>query len=162
MTKDYSPINDLYGLDPERRPSASSGTSWLVVVVILVCFFSLESIRPARRLRDRPPADFVRASGDLSIQQVREQERVARSYWRLAVEWLQQKYPFGTTLPSSPLDHFTLADESDAGARLRYWNRLREVWNEPESWVKGYEWNTDWVTNLLSSLRTFATNHLSL
>ena len=162
MAKDYSAINDLYGVDPESRRPGRGGSVWLLIVIILGGLFFYESIRPARRLRDRPPSNFAQERAGMSSQQLREQERIARSYWELAVELVQEEYPFGATLPSSPPDDFIVQDESDAGARARYWNKLREIWDEPEIWVRRYAWDSGWVAELLSALRTIVKNNLHI
>ena len=162
MRKDYSAINDLYGVDPESGRSGHRGSAWLFIVIILASCFFYESIRPARRLRDSPPADFVEVKAGMSGNQLREQERIARSYWELAVELVQGEYPFGTTLPSSPPDDFRLQDDIDAGARVGYWNKLRELWDEQDVWVRGYEWDTDWLNDLVSSFRSVVKNYLHI
>ncbi len=160
MRKDYSPINDLYGVEPDGRRSRQQSHAWLYIAIILAGLFFYESIHPVMHLRDTPPSGFVEVAANPGAAELGEQERVGRDYWELAIDSLQENYPFGTTLPINPPRDFILLGESDSGARIRYWNKLRKLWDRPEIWVKGYEWDTNWVKDALSSLRAIANKYL--
>jgi hypothetical protein len=162
VRRNYSPINDLYGVEPEGRRSGHGSTLWLLIVIILAGLFFYKSIHPVMRLRDDLPPDFVEAGANPSIAELREQERIARAYWELAVETVQEQYPFGTTLPASPPQEFTLQGESDSAARTRFWNKLRERWDQREIWVRRYGWDADWVKDAWSSLRGALNNYLQV
>lgn len=156
MRRDYSPINDLYGAEPEHAPSGHRRRGWLIVALGLASLFCYESIRPVNHLRLNPPPGFVEARSGLEATELRKRERMARSYWEMAVNSVQYSYPFGTALPRTPPPDFRLQDEGDPGTRILYWGKLCELWNQPATWATSYEWDTDWVKRALSSLMTVA------
>ncbi len=148
---EYSPINDLYGVEPMRRRREQGSSAWLVIGIVLAGAFLYESIRPVKRLRAEPPSDFVAVSASIGPAKVKSQEHVARSYWDMAVEFLQDNYPFGSSLPSSPPSDFKLQNASESGGRILYWEKLRQVWKRPEAWNTSFEWNMDWLSNAFNS-----------
>ena len=114
------------------------------------------------RLRRNPPLGFVEARANQDATELIEQERIARSYWEMAVEFVQDNYPFGTDLPGTPPSDFRLQDEGYSSARILYWDKLRELWKQPETWGTSYEWNTEWVNQAINSLLRVAENYLHL
>ncbi len=82
-------------------------------------------------------------------------------YWNEAVRTLQPIYPFGTDLPERPPPEFWLDPQriEDArlrpiadASRLRYWQILRKIWNDPRNWDESYDWNTKWLGSRLEPL----------
>jgi len=110
------------------------------------------------RLSAEPPPSFLDYSRNWSPRERQEQRRLAEAYWHVAVRRIQGHYSPGSSLPVDPPPQFRVADaaqslESDvAAARIRYWHRLRDVWNQQNAWVVSYGWNTDWVENTLNTL----------
>ncbi|HUZ47008.1 MAG TPA: hypothetical protein VMW54_10265 [Terriglobia bacterium] len=152
MRIEYSPINDLYGVAPRRRQPRQRSNAWLIALLVFAGVFFFESIRPVKRLRATAPSDFVHTRPDLGSTKATAQEQVARSYWDVAVEFVQKSYPFGSSLPSTPPSDFRLEEASQSGVRTVYWEKLREMWNRPEVWNTSFEWRTDWVQGEYNSL----------
>lgn len=162
MSISYSPISDLYGLSPQTHQIRRQGGVRLFVVIVLAGLFFYQSIRPAMHLRDDPPSGFVAVNVNPTSPQFRQQESLGRSYWQIAVQQVQEEYPFGTKLPSRPPADFLLQSENSSAMRLHYWNKLREQWDQRDSWVSAYEWNTDWIPETLESWRSTVRDYLPL
>jgi hypothetical protein len=142
-----------------------AGLSWglrlglaLGVVVLLMLAIYLSS-SPVVRLRVKPPDAFFDESPGLTVKQNAREDQLARAYWDIAVQDIETKYGFGTTLPADPPDSFQVAEKGppgaaskvDAAARTRYWEKLREVWPRSDSWERTSDWNLDWIRNAWDS-----------
>jgi hypothetical protein len=162
MSNSYSLISDLYGVEPARRQRERRGNSGLVIVLALAGVFFYESVHPVLRLRSNPPADFVQAAANRKASVRAQQESVARSYWSLAADFVSGKYSYGDALPVNPPADFTLASGEDYATRALYWQRLRDLWSEQSAWATSYEFNADWISTSLESLREYAKDHFDL
>jgi hypothetical protein len=111
------------------------------------------------RLKPEPPRGFADAQKEWDAQRRATEERAARAYWKVAVNIVQWKRPFGTELPAEPFAEFRLEEkdfprgglEAAPATRARYWRKLREVWPLPQTWHETYVWNPAWLTELLTS-----------
>lgn len=137
------------GLTPGPAPKASSTSRWLLVVVALIptlLFLYLMS-RPVMRLNPDPPADFLSAYPEWTAQHQDVAAKLGDAYWDWAALHLVQEYPFGSDLPKQPPISFQVEGQGfpagvDADvARMRYWNKLRELWKDPKAWQKVDAWN---------------------
>jgi len=149
---------------PKRRIGVSdvlAGLTWglrlglaLGVVVLLMLAIYLSS-SPVVRLRVKPPDAFFNESTGLTAKQNAKEDQLARAYWDIAVQEIETKYGFGSTLPADPPDSFQVAEKGplgaaskvDTAARTRYWEKLREVWPRSDSWERTSGWNFDWIRN---------------
>ena len=121
--------------------------------VVLFLFAIYVSFAPVVRLRPKPPAAFFDESPSWTAKQRAREEELARSYWDIAVREVEGKYAFGTNLPADPPDNFAVEEKGssnaaprvDAAARTRYWQKLREVWPQADSWERTSDWNLDWI-----------------
>ena len=163
---------------PRRRMGVSdvlAGLSWglrlglaLGVAALLMLAIYLSS-SPVVRLRVKPPDAFIDASPRLTAKQNAREEQLARAYWDIAVQDIETKYGFGSTLPADPPDSFQVAEKGpsgaaskvDAAARTRYWEKLREVWPRSDSWERTSDWNLDWVRNAWNSASSKVTQLFS-
>ena len=111
---------------------------------------------PVMQLQAQPPAEFIDESPNWGpIRRGREQE-VAQAYWQAAVANLQEKYPFGSELPTKPPSEFDAGTMSlPAGGekalsetRDHYWQKLRRIWVQRDSWVETSEWDAQWASRL--------------
>ena len=111
---------------------------------------------PLMQLRAQPPAEFIDDSANWgSARRAREQE-VARAYWQVAVANLQGKYPFGSELPTEPPNEFDAGKKylPSAGAKAasdtrdHYWQKLRKIWVQRDSWEENSEWDAQWASRL--------------
>lgn len=131
---------------PTQSPSA--GKFLLVIVALLptVLFLYLMG-RPVMRLKADPPAEFLNAYPEWTGQHPEVATRLGEAYWDWAAVHLTREYPYGTDLPEQPPILFKVEGEGfpsgvDADvARLRYWQKLRELWKNPQSWDKVEVWN---------------------
>jgi len=112
---------------------------------------------PVMQLKPGFPAEFVDQNPNWgATRRVREQE-VALAYWRLAVESLQARYPFGSELPTEPPTEFQVGTKyappggakPSSETRDYYWQKLRRIWVQPEFWVA----SPDWDAQLASRVR---------
>jgi hypothetical protein len=114
------------------------------------------STRPVMQLQAEAPAEVIDQSPNWNAKRRAQEEQLAQAYWRAAVIGLQGKYQFGNELPAeAPVEFQVEKKDLPAGsvkayseARARYWGKLRQAWVQPQSWVKLYEWNTDWAARL--------------
>lgn len=147
MDRRSSPITDLYGATLPETPRKRGGRGWQVVLLFLAGLFILESIRPVMRLRPTPPPSVVSASLSPNGIKTQSQDRMAKACWDYATAYLQQSYPYGESLPKNP----PLATRNSRGnasaISVLCWPRLRTAWTQNESWVRRYEWSTEWVTD---------------
>jgi hypothetical protein len=173
----------LPGSAPQRRMGVSdvlAGLSWglrlglaLGVVVLLMLAIYLSS-SPVVRLRVKPPDAFFDTSPRLTAKQNAREDQLSRAYWDIAVQDIETKYGFGSTLPADPPDSFQVAEKGpsgaaskvDAAARTRYWEKLREVWPQSNSWERTSDWNLDWIRNAWDSVsskitQVFSSSHTS-
>lgn len=124
-----------------------------VVTIILAVLFVYKSVQPVMRLRLDPPAEFLDARPNWTTAQRQTEDRLGRAYWDMAVKLSRSVLVFGDRLPPEPPAVFSVdtkaypsAVESAPGARVRYWQNLQKVWQNPQSWDETYEWHTDWLT----------------
>jgi len=162
MSNTYSLINDLYGVESDRRRPERQGSAGLVIVLVLAGAFLYESVHPVMRLRSNPPADFVRAAANRKAPVRARQESLARSYWSMAGDFVSEKYSYGEALPLNPPADFTLSSGEDYATRALYWQRLRALWSEQSVWATSYQFDTDWISGALESIRGFVKDYLSL
>ncbi len=100
-----------------------------------------------------PPTGFFDSSVEWTPKQRLRENQLARAYWDIAAREIVTKYGFGTPLPADPPDSFKVeeggasgtAPKVDADARTRYWEKLREVWLQADSWERTSDWNLDWI-----------------
>ena len=147
MDRRSSPIIDLYGSTAEDYSPRRRSYSWLYVLLTIVGFFVFESIQPVMRLRPDPPPTVVGASLKPGEAYSESQMRTARVCWDFAIASVQDVYPYGRDLPRNPPAAFQSKSGKASAVSELCWPRLRNAWNEPESWVRSYEWSTDWFTN---------------
>jgi hypothetical protein len=122
-------------------------------VVVLLVFAIYVSSSPVVRLRAKPPQAFFDESQRLIAKQRTREDQLARAYWDIALRNIETKYRFGSILPADPPDSFQVEEKDpsgtilkvDAAARTRYWEKLREVWAQSDSWERTSDWNLDWI-----------------
>jgi hypothetical protein len=141
------------------------GLWWGVKIGLLLALMTLlvlgvyYSTSPVIRLRTTPPPAFVEDSSNRTPKERMAENQRARAYWDIAVREIGTKYGYGSQLPTDPPDNFTVqekgapgaASKVDAGARTRYWQKLREVWPQPDSWERTSNWNFEWIVNAWNS-----------
>jgi hypothetical protein len=159
MRRDYSVINDLYGVEAAHPPANQAGLG-LVIVMLLGGMFLYQSIHPVMRLRSEPPSAFLKGKAHTSPAMSADQDSVAQSYWNLAAGLASTKYSYGEFLPSSPPEDFTAAMGGNYAASSIYWQRLRGLWNQPEIWVQTYQLDTGWIYGAVDSASEVVKNYL--
>ncbi|MGH9374675.1 MAG: hypothetical protein ACRD1J_00735 [Terriglobia bacterium] len=117
-------------------------------IVPTLLFLYLVS-RPVMRLRPDPPADFLTVSTGWGDRHHDAADKLARAYWDWAALHLARQYPYGTKLPQQPPFGFEVEGkdfptgvDSDLD-RLSYWNELRKLWVQPQSWTRIEVWNRE-------------------
>jgi hypothetical protein len=117
----------------------------VVALVTLIALYA--SIRSEFRLRATMPAEFFDASRVPAEKRAAE-EKIAKAYWKCAVQQIQWQYGYAHRLPDEPPAEFSvIAAEAgsaaqDSALRARYWQKLRGVWGVSTVWHEQYEWNT--------------------
>lgn len=100
------------------------------------------AFQPRLRLRADMPAEFF-ARADSPPKRATEQ-KLAAAYWKCAVAEIQWKYGYAHRLPDDPPAEFvvTAAEAgpaaNDQTERIRYWQKLRQVWVLPSAWKEDY------------------------
>jgi hypothetical protein len=129
------------------------------MVVVGLFGFAYFSTQSVMRLRADPPAEF--ADSNVSPEFRDAEAQLARAYWNSAVHELQRIYKFHAALPDEPPPDFRIQPEDAVStyskiyvdaSRGRYWQRLRSIWDNPQTWEKSYEWNSGWIASPLKSL----------
>jgi hypothetical protein len=132
------------------QPKPRSHVGWLLLGLVIFAFLFL-SYQPVMTLRPDPPLEFLEADSKWGAERRMMEDRAARIYWRLAVEMVQARFPFGTLLPESPPDEFRLNEQEFprwrtrdfSASRSHHWGRLRSLWSSPQIWQRSYVWNPD-------------------
>lgn len=167
MSSTSSIISELYGVEPVRQRRERQGVSGLVILTVLAGIFLFESVHPVMRLQSYPPSDFLKVNASRNATWIgnRNQENIARSYWVLAGSYVAQRYSYGQLLPSRPPEDFAVSTAEDYSTRALYWQRLRGVWNQQDTWVRSYELDTGWINGVLDSFNKLgetARNYLNI
>lgn len=145
----------LYGEHP--KPKAAGWWKW-ALAILLALLFVYRSARPVAQLHTDPPPSFYDYSKTWTPAERIYHHRLADAYWRIAVRRIQPYYSADRPLPSDPPPQFQISGASTstmddpAASRIHYWYRLREVWNQPDTWMVSYTWNTNWVERAVRSL----------
>ena len=147
MDRRSSPITDMYGITPEDYPPPRKSYTWLYVLLTIAGFFVFESIQPVMRLRPDPPPSVVGAGLNPNEASHESQMRTARACWDYAIASVQDVYPYGRDLPGNPPSGSKGKSGKASAISELCWPRLRNAWGQPESWVRSYEWSTDWLTD---------------
>jgi hypothetical protein len=118
----------------------------------LAILFVYRSTNVVMRLRPEPPPEFFELRAERNAERREAEERLARAYWDRAVQFVQWRYTYGSSLPDEPPPEFTVDVQGFPGAlanapatRARYWQRIRKVWNLPQAWRKTIAWDTNWL-----------------
>jgi len=143
-----------------ERPKPKRSLAWLLLALPVGLFVYLW-MRPVMRLRADPPAEFLEMPREWDAKRRASEKRLALAYWEVAVRFVQWRYPYGEALPASLPTEFNLAGTGlarnglavSAATNARYWHRLRQVWDLPQSWQQSYEWNTGWWRGALYSFQ---------
>jgi hypothetical protein len=130
-----------------------------VGAVILAAFIIYVFSSPVIRLRANAPAAFFDDSPSLSARQRAAEHQTAQAYWDIAVNNVETQYGFGSTLPSDPPDYFRIKEQGsaaaapggDEAARARYWQKLRDVWPQADSWERTSNEGVTWLRNTWDS-----------
>jgi len=164
----YSPYSQSLDDDlfPKKEPRRNAGLwKWLLVIGFAL-FFIYRSTLPVVRLQSEPPPEFIDRNPGRSRQHAQPEKRIARAYWESAVQSIQWKYAADKSLPADPPPEFRinarLAELSDGinVDRDFYWRRLRDIWQQPETWQISYGWNTEWLDRSLMALQEYASQSL--
>ncbi len=154
--------NTLHSLQDELFPESGKrkGKAWWkwALPLSLCALFVYRSTRPIMRLSADPPQSFYDNSPAGNQETLQQEKRLANAYWQVAVRRIQKEYSPDKPLPENPPPQFQIAEaahnmESNADpARLRYWSRLRRIWNQHDAWVVSYGWSTDWLRDTMDSI----------
>lgn len=136
------------GIAPGPARGSLAGKVVLALVALLpTVLFAYLMSRPVMRLKVDPPAEFVNAYPEWTGAHQAEAARLAAAYWDWAALHLADSYPYGSQLPEQPPMSFAVEGKGfpsgvDADvARMRYWQKLRDLWTNPQSWQKIERWN---------------------
>ena len=127
-----------------------------LIMVASVLGVSLSSTHPVMQLLANPPADFVDQNPTWNAKRRAHEEEVAQAYWQVAIDNLQEKYPFGSELPADPPTDFQVdskyappgGPKALAETRDYYWERLRTSWAQRQCWLESQEADTTWGARL--------------
>ena len=157
MDRRSSPITGLYEVAPEAEPRRQKSHTWLYVLLTIGGFFVFESITPVMHLRPDPPPSVLGSRNN----QTASQSHMARACWGYAIGSVQKAYPFGTFLPKDPPAKLRRRTAHSADLSVLCWPKLRVAWTQQESWVRSYEWSTDWLTDSNGSFQIQLRNLLN-
>ncbi|MGH9377787.1 MAG: hypothetical protein ACRD1I_03205, partial [Terriglobia bacterium] len=127
--------------------SRSSHTLLILVALIPTILFVYLASRPVMRLKPNAPTEFAEAYPELTATHEDTAQKLGQAYWDWAAIHLAPDYPYGSQLPEQPPvlfeadgPSFPTGVQADV-ARTRYWQKLRELWTNPQSWEKVQVWN---------------------
>lgn len=161
MRYEYSVINELYGTENARRQPRREGSLGFYVLLALAGIFLFESVHPVMRLRSEPPPSFLIGKSARDARPSQSQENVARVYWNVAAGTVTERYSYGQLLPRNPPRDFTISQRDNYATRALYWQRLRGLWNQQETWVRSYRFDTAWADGVLVSVGRVVQNYLN-
>jgi hypothetical protein len=153
----YSPSLDEALYPKKGRPRTPGLWRWLLLLGFGL-FFVYRSTLPVARLQSEPPPQFIGRSDSQTIERPQPDKQIAREYWRVAVRSIQSEYAPKISLPAAPPPDFRInsrtaeASVNGDAERAVYWQRLRDLWTQPEIWQVTYGWNTGWFMNAVSNL----------
>jgi hypothetical protein len=124
----------------------------VALFTFMIYFFT----SPVIRLRATPPAAFFDDSPSWTVKQRAQEDDLARAYWNIAITNIETQYKFGSTLPADPPDSFTVEGKGargeavgvDQAARSRYWENLREIWPQADSWERTSNQGATWIRSV--------------
>jgi hypothetical protein len=160
MDRRNSPIVDIYEATPNDPSLRGKSLAWLYILLTIVAFFALESIRPVMRLRPAPPAYVLGETLSHAGNQHDSQHPMSQACWDYAVTSLQNVYPYGSDLPHDPPPTVSRRITTSSAVGELCWPGLRKAWTQPESWGRSYEWSADWATDPHSPFRESIHNAL--
>jgi len=164
----YSPYSQSLDEDlfPKKKPRRGAGPWKWLLVIGCVLFFIYRSTLPLVRLQSEPPPEFIGRHAVRDRRQAKPEKLIAQAYWNVAVRSIQWKYSPKRSLPYDPPPNFRINKQFKALSdsinidRDIYWRRLRDVWQQPDTWRVSYGWNTDWVNRSLMVLLEYANDSL--
>jgi hypothetical protein len=114
----------------------------LAIILLVLLVLAYASFRSEFRLQAAMPLEFFDGSR-VPAQIRRSEEGIARAYWNCAVTQIQWRYGYAHRLPEEPPAEFVanVRDASAPAVRLRYWQKLQDVWTVSVVWHREYEWN---------------------
>jgi len=135
------------------RPAMATGILLAIAVPVLAVYLWPT---PVMQLQAQPPAEFIDETPNWSPSRRDREQEVARAYWQAAVTNLQEKYPFGSDLPAQPPSEFDAGKnylpaggaKALAETRDHYWQKLRKVWVQRDSWQETTDWDAQWASRL--------------
>ena len=133
----------------------------LAIILLILLLLAYASFRSEFRLQAAMPQEFFEASR-VPAQSRQGEERIARAYWNCAVTQIQWKYGYAHRLPEEPPAEFVanVRDASAPAVRLRYWQKLRDVWTVSAVWHREYEWNTISLNESIQSAGQWMERHM--
>lgn len=143
MDRRYSPISEIPGAAPRSEPTSYWQRVLMVILLVIGGLFAYNSLHIVMRLRSDPPLAVVGARLNPDSAAYHSHKLMAQACWNYAIVTLQQEYPYGRSLPVHPPSG--LGNPSAISALC--WPRLRDVWTKPDSWVRTYDWDMDWLTD---------------
>lgn len=112
------------------------------IAVLALGIAAYAAFQPRLRLRAEMPAEFSERANAPPKRAM--EQKLAAAYWKCAVAEIQWKYGYAHRLPDDPPAEFavTAAEAgpaaNDQGERIRYWQKLRQVWVLPSAWKEDY------------------------
>jgi hypothetical protein len=161
MSSPYSVINDLYGVETANKQPHRQGALGLIVVMFLGGMVIYESVHPVMRLRSEPPPIYLKSRASRRTKVTRAQGHIAKANWSAAAEYVSEKYTYGKALPNSPPQAFTLAMGGDYATSSLYWQRLRDIWEQPDMWVSSFQVDTAWINSAFDSVGKIVQGYLN-
>ena len=127
-----------------------TSTVTLMFIALVLGILVYGSFQPTMRLKPEMPKGFMDDVSSWPPQKRAQEERIARAYWRCALNNVQWNYGYGHHLPDDPPPEFLVTAKdvgtaaADTGSRARYWRNLERVWYLPTTWEKthGFDLNS--------------------
>jgi hypothetical protein len=113
------------------------------IAVLALGVAAYAAFQPRLRLRPDMPPEFFDAAG-VTLAKKAADRKLAEAYWKCAVTEIQWKYGYAHRLPDDPPAEFSLTVSqvgvaaNDESSRIRYWQKVRQVWFLPSVWKEDY------------------------
>lgn len=116
--------------------------TWMFITLVLGIIV-YGSFQPTLRLKEDMPKGFMDDVSSWPAPKRAQEERLARAYWKVALNSVQWNYGYGHRLPDDPPPEFLVTAKevgtaTDPSSRVRYWRNLERVWYLPTAWEKTY------------------------